>query len=167
MAGTVPVNQCQLNEQTVSAMPKTAVKSKIQVEKDNEFLREAPEVSIFLACLGLIEELRQLERAYKAGAVGPDGFFHEFNEILGQLAQAAEATERFDVLWPVMDYGKFSPFFWRWFNCWDDFLQGLTTRQIGHIERLARARKPTVQQHRPNEDWVRYRHTPAFTLVVS
>jgi hypothetical protein len=148
-------------------MPKIAVKTKIQVERDNEFLQDAPEVSIFLACLGMIDELRHLERAFRGSALSEQKFFERFNEILGQLTRAAEATERFDVLWPVMDYGKFSPFFWRWFNWWDDYVQGLTTRQIGQLERLARGRKPVVNRHRPREDWTRYRHTPAFTLVVS
>jgi hypothetical protein len=148
-------------------MPKTAVKTKIQVEQDNEFLTTAPEVSIVLACLGMIDELRHLERSFKASAMSDQTFFEQFNEILGQLTRAAEATERFDVVWPVMDYGKFSPFFWRWFNWWDDYLQGLTPRQIGHLERLARGRKPSVNRHRPYEDWLRYRQTPAFTLVLS
>jgi|SRR5436190_18649496 len=148
-------------------MPKIAVKSKLRVEKDNEFLRKAPEISIFLACLGMIDELRHLERAFRASTMSDREFFEEFNDILCQLAQAADATERFDVVFPVMDYGKFSPFFWRWFNWWDDYLQGLTPRQIGHLERLARARKPTLSRHRPVEDWLRYRQTPAFSLVVS
>lgn len=148
-------------------MPKIAVKTKIQVEQDNEFLTTAPEVSIFLACLGMIDELRHLEGSFKASAMSDQSFFEQFNQILGQLTRATEATERFDVLWPVMDYGKFSPFFWRWFNWWDDYLQGLTPRQIGQLERLARGRKPSVKRHRPREDWVRYRQTPAFTLVLS
>jgi hypothetical protein len=148
-------------------MPKTAVKSKLRIERDNEFLRDAPEVSIFLACLGMIDELRYLERTFRAREMSDQTFFEQFNEILGQLTQVAEATDRFDVLWPVMDYGKYSPFFWRWFNWWDDYLQGLTPRQIGHLERLARHRKSTVSRHRPREDWLRYRQTPAFTIVVS
>ena len=148
-------------------MPKTAVKTKIQVEQDNEFLTNAPEVSIFLACLGMIDELRHLERSFKGSAMSDQTFFEQFNAILCQLTHAAEATERFDVLWPVMDYGKFSPFFWRWFNWWDDYLQGLTPRQIGQLERLARGGKPSVNRHRPREDWLRYRQTPAFTLVLS
>src|SRR5215469_3923317 len=104
-------------------MPKIAAKAKLQVEKDNEFLRDAPEVSIFLACLGMIDELRHLEQAFRASSISDQHFFEEFNEILGQLTHAVEATERFDVLWPVMDYGRYSPFFWRWFNWWDDYLQ--------------------------------------------
>jgi hypothetical protein len=148
-------------------MPKIAVKTKVQVEQDNDFLTVAPEVSIFLACLGMVDELRHLERVFRASAMSDQTFFEQFNEILGQLTHVAEATARFDVLLPVMDYGKFSPFFWRWFNWWDDFLQTLTPRQIGQLERLARGRKPTINRRRPREDWLRYRQTPAFTLVVS
>ncbi len=147
-------------------MPKTAVKTKVRVEQENDFLREAPEISIFLACLGIIDELRNLERAFRSSAMTDKAFFEAFNEILAQLTQAVEATERFDVLWPVMDYGKFSPFFWRWFNWWDDYLQGLAPRQLAQLERLARGRKPSVKRHRPREDWLQYRHTPAFTLVL-
>src|SRR6266403_1925373 len=105
-------------------MPKIAVKTKIQVERDSGFLCDAPEVSIFLACLGMVDELRHLERAFRASAMSEQIFFEKFNEILGQLTRAAEATERFDLLRPVIDYGRFSPFFWRWFNWWDDYLQG-------------------------------------------
>lgn len=148
-------------------MPKTAVKQKTRIEKDNEFLREAPEVSVFLACFGIINELRHLEQTFRAGRINDQAFFEQFNDVLRQLTQVAEATERFDILWPVIDYGKFSPFFWRWFNWWDDYLQELTPRQLGQLERLARGRRPTVNQHRPREDWVRYRGTPAFTLVIS
>ena len=148
-------------------MPKIAVKSKLRIEQDNEFLREAPEVSIFLACLGMVDELRHLERAFTQGKIGDREFFEKFNEVLGQLSQLAEATERFDIVWPVVDYGKFSPFFWRWFNWWDDYLQGLTPRQLGQLERQARGRKPIVEQHRPSEHWISHRGTPAFTLVIS
>lgn len=148
-------------------MPKIASKAKLRVERNNEFLRDAPEVSIFLACLGMIDELRHLERSFRASGLSEQSFFEQFSEILCQLTQVVEATERFDVVWPVIDYGKFSPFFWRWFNWWDDYLQGLTPRQIGQLERLARTRKPAVNRHRPREDWLWYRHTPAFTLVVS
>ena len=148
-------------------MPKTAVKSKLRIEKDNGFLREAPEVSIFLACYGMVEELRNLERAFRENELGDQGFFEEFNEVLSQLTKVVEATDRFDVVWPVMDYGRFSPFFWRWFNWWDDYLRELRPRQLAQIERLARERKPAATQHRPKEDWLWYRHTPAFCLVVS
>jgi len=146
-------------------MPKTAVKSKLRVERDNEFLREAPEVSIFLACYGMVEELRNLERAFRSSDLNDKGFFEEFNQVLTQLSQIAEATERFDVLLPVMDYGQFSPFFWRWFNWWDDYFRGLSPAQIAHIERLARERTRNVNDYRPEEHWLTYRHTPAFTLI--
>jgi hypothetical protein len=86
--------------------------------------------------------------------------------ILGQLNAAADATERFDIVLPVMDYGRFSPFFWRWFNWWDDYFKELTSRQSCQIERLAREAKQSAEHYRPREDWVRYRHTPAFNLVI-
>src|SRR5262249_48736920 len=121
-------------------MPKTAAKAKLRVERDSDFLANAPEISIFLACYDLVKELRRLERAFNAEELSDRAYFRQFNSVLLQLTAIAAATERFDIVFPVMDYGRFSPFFWRWFNWWDDYLQGLTTRQIGQIERQARQR---------------------------
>jgi len=87
--------------------------------------------------------------------------------VLSQLASTAEATERFDIVLPVMDYGQFSPYFWRWYNWWDDYLKGLQSREINLIDRMARNRKPGVEGYRPEGDWNRYRHTPAFRLEFS
>jgi len=148
-------------------MPKTTIKVKGQARMDDEFLREAPEVAVFLVCLGSINRLRSLERALSHGELTDQGFFEKFNAVLAQLTLVVGTTERFDVLMPVMDYGCFSPFFWRWFNWWEDYLKGLTAKEIGQIDRLARARKAAVTGYRPDGDWVRYRHTPCFKLVIS
>ncbi|HVV70682.1 MAG TPA: hypothetical protein VHI52_04145, partial [Verrucomicrobiae bacterium] len=64
-------------------------------------------------------------------------------------------------------YGCFSPFFWRWFNWWDDYMKALSSSEIGQIDRLARGRKPAVEDYRPDGSWLRYRHTPSFRLVFS
>jgi len=148
-------------------MPKTTVKAKVQARRDTQFVKEAAEVSVFLVCLGLVNQLRSLELAFRQGEIKDRPFFNKFNTVLAQLTSIVEATERFDILQPVMDYGCFSPFFWRWYNWWDDYLKALGSHEIGQIDRLARARKPTVADYRPEGDWVRYRHTPSFRLVIS
>jgi hypothetical protein len=114
----------------------------------------------------MVDELRGLACAFSALEISKSTFMGRCKAVLGQLNQAADATERFDIVLPVMDYGRFSPFFWRWFNWWDDYFKELTPRQIGQIERMAREERPTVKSYRPREHWVQYRHTPAFTLVI-
>ena len=150
-------------------MPKTKVKAKseFRIEKDNRFLLEAPEVAIFVTCLGLVNELRGLERSFNGGRLAMSGFVEKANAVLTQLSAVVAATERFDIVMPVFEYGRFSPFFWRWFNWWDDHFKGLNRTQIEQIGRLARARRSDYDTHRPEDHWLRYRHTPAFTLVMS
>jgi hypothetical protein len=148
-------------------MPKTTVKAKVQVRRDSEFLKEAPEVSVFLVCLGLINQLRSLEHSFRQGELKERVFFDKFHAVLAQLTSIVEATERFDIILPVMDYGCFSPFFWRWYNWWDDYLKALSSAQIARIDRLARAKSSEVAEHHPDGNWVRYRHTPSFRLVIT
>lgn len=148
-------------------MPKTKVKSKSLAARDQAFLQVAPEVSIFLACVSAVNELRQLATAYECGEVTRRTFSHESSSVVAGLNELAASTERFDIVCPVMEFGKFSPFFWRWFNWWNDYIKELTPRQISHLERLAREGEPTVNEQRPKADWVRYRHTPAFALVIT
>jgi len=148
-----------------SQMPKTVVKSKVRIEREKEFLLKAPEVSLFMACLGLINELRGLEAAFKQWESTRPDFQIKANAVLARLNETVDATERFDIVMPVMGYGQFSPFFWRWFNWWDDYFKSLTLTQIGDIGRQAREGFPTVNEYRPENHWVTYRNTPAFTLV--
>ena len=146
-------------------MHKTATKSKVGIEQDKEFLLNAPEVSLFIACLGLVNELRGLEAAFKHREFTIHVFRDKSNAVLAHLNETVAATERFDIVMPVMDHGQFSPFFWRWFNWWDDYFKELTLTQIGDIGRQARKGFPTVNEYRPENHWVTYRNTPAFTLV--
>ena len=145
-------------------MPRT-IQSNFGTEQKKEFLRNAPEVSLFIACLGLVNELRGLEAAFKHREFTIHVFRDKSNAVLAHLNETVAATERFDIVMPVMDHGQFSPFFWRWFNWWDDYFKSLTITQIGDIARQARERVPTVNGYRPEDHWVTYRHTPAFTLV--
>ena len=148
-------------------MPKTTLKQKVQVRRVTDFLRDAPEVSIFLATLGLMNQLRALEQAFNKGELRDRVFFNKFNAVLAQLTSIVEATERFDIVTPIIDYGQYSPFFWRWYNWWDDYVKGLSSKELGSLDRLARACKPSVEDYRPAGDWVTYRHTPSFKLVFS
>jgi hypothetical protein len=50
-------------------MPKTKTKSKVKVERNNGFLLTAPEVSIFLACVATVNQLRCLAAAYEVGEI--------------------------------------------------------------------------------------------------
>jgi len=146
-------------------MPKTTIKSKDLVEHDRNALVTAPEVSVFIHCLVMVNQLRALERAFKNCEITRAAFLDKSNAVLGQFNEVVAATERFDIVLPVIDYGQFSPFFWRWFNWWDDFFKGLTAVQIVEIERIARERLPCISDYRPESHWIGHRHTPAFTLV--
>src|SRR6266436_7688113 len=148
-----------------SRMPKTAAKSKFGIEQEKEFLLNAPEVCLFVACLGLVKELRGLEAAFKRSESTRPDFQDKANAVLAHLNETVDATERFDIVMPVMGYGQFSPFFWRWFNWWDDSFKSLTLTQIRDIGRQAREGFPTVNDYRPENHWVSDRNTPAFTLV--
>src|SRR5215467_5081590 len=139
-------------------------KQKIVLERPKEFLSRAPEIAIFGVCCVMVDELRELQRALNRGDLSMDVFLRDSNAVLGQFVHTAAATERFEVLAPVSDYGQFSPFFWRWFNWWDDYFRGLTPSQINEIEELARERMPEANEFRPADHWLQYRDTPAFLV---
>ena len=147
-------------------MPRTT-QSNFGTEQKKEFLRNAPEVSVFITCLGLVNELRGLDVAFRSGELPRRNFSEQAHALLAHLNEAVEATERFDIVWPVMAYGQFSPPFWRWFNWWDDYVKGLSVTQLGDLARQARERVPTVNDYRPENHWVTYRPTPGFALVPS
>jgi hypothetical protein len=148
-------------------MPKTKTKAKQTVERNERFLLEAPEVSIFLACLAAINQLRWLASAYECGELTRVAFSRQSTCVVAELSELVSATDRFDIVCPVFEFGSFSPFFWRWFNWWNDFLKDWTPRQVSNLERMAREGGAVGASHRPQDDWVRYRHTPAFSLVVT
>jgi|SRR5579862_8317112 len=147
-------------------MPKTKTKSKVRAERDERFLLESPEVSIFLACVAAVNELRCLANSYESGELTRVAFSRQSTCVVAELSEVAAATERFDIVCPILEFGKFSPFFWRWFNWWNDFLKDLTPRQVSYLVRVARQGTASAI-HRPKNDWIRYRHTPAFALVFT
>ncbi len=139
----------------------------IVIRRDKEFLLNAPEVSLFIVCLGLFNELRTLDFALKRGELNRHDFSEKAHAMLSHLNETAAATERFDIVMPVMGHGQYSPFFWRWFNWWDDYLKGLTLTELGEVARQARERVPAVKEYRPADHWANYRSTPGFTLESS
>lgn len=159
------VAQCK--ESKLRVMPKTKVKSKFRREQDGEFLLRAPEVSIFLACVAAVNQLRALAAAYESGELTRVAFSRRSTCVVGELSELASATERFDIVWPVLEFGRFSPFFWRWFNWWNDFLKDYTPRQVSQLVRLATRSSVTSSGHRPKDHWLHYRQTPAFALVIT
>ncbi len=139
--------------------------SKFGIEQYKEFLRNATEVCLFLVCLGVVNELRGLEAAFKRRELTRRVFLDKAHVALAHLNETVDATERFDIVMPVMGCGQFSPSFWRWFNWWDDYFKGLTLTQLDDLARQARERVQTVDGYRPENHWVTYRNTPAFTLL--
>jgi hypothetical protein len=91
-----------------------------------EFLVNALEVSLFMTCCSMVNELRGIERVFRCGEISESVFQERYDALLAQLTEAVAATERFDVVLPVIEDRRFSPFFWRWYNWWDDYLKSLT-----------------------------------------
>src|SRR5689334_9259609 len=100
-------------------MPKTTSQIKVRILRGRNALRDAPEVSVFMACCGIVDELRGVACAFNAHQISKRLFMAKSKGILARLHDVAEITERFDIVLPVIEYGRFSPFFWRWFNWWD------------------------------------------------
>jgi hypothetical protein len=132
-----------------------------EVEKDSGFFHSAPEISVFVACCVMINELRGLEKGLLTGDITSAIFEVKTDALLDRLGDAAEATQRFDVILPVIAPGQFSPFFWCWFNWWDDYLKSLTPSQVADTERRARDGGSLIEDLRPKGHWIRYRRTAA------
>jgi hypothetical protein len=134
------------------------------VEKDKAFFAGAPEISIFVACCVLVNELHGFERGLQVGDISQKAFEEKCKGVLDRLCEAVDATYRFDIVMPVIGRGQFSPFFWSWFNWWDDYLKALTPSEVAEAERRARERGSLIDDLRPKDHWVSYRNTPAIYL---
>jgi hypothetical protein len=130
-------------------------------QTDQGFFLSAPEISVFVACCVMINELRGFERSLATGEITSAIFQERSKSLLIRLAEAADATQRFDVVCPVMAEARFSPFFWRWFNWWDDFLKALTPSRVAEMEQHARERGALIEDLRPRGHWLQYRSTAA------
>jgi len=138
--------------------------AEIPTEKDSGFFLSAPEISVFVACCVMINEFRGLEKALQIGDITKLVFDEKSKTLLDRLTDAAEATYRFDLVFPVLGRGQFSPFFWAWFNWWDDYLKSLTPSQVAATERRARDGGSLIDDLRPKGHWLRYRNTPALVF---
>lgn len=150
-------------------MRKHVLKPKVKLtgsepEKDATFYLSAPEISVFVACCVMINELRGLERAVHAGDIRDPLFREKSRAIIKRLSEAVEAMHRFDIVQPILPSGLFSPFFWRWFNWWDDYLKALTPSEVAETERRAHERGTLLEDLRPKGHWLAYRKTPALAL---
>lgn len=134
------------------------------IEKDKAFFAGAPEISIFVACCVLVNELRGLERGLREGDLTQPAFDEKSKGVLARLCEAVASTQRFDIVMPLIEPGHFSPFFWSWFNWWDDYLKALTPSEVAEAERRARERGSLIDDLRPKNHWVSYRKTPAICL---
>ncbi len=135
-----------------------------ETEKDVTLFLSAPEISVFVACCVMVNELRGLQRSTHLGDINKSVSQVKSSAVWERLSAAAEATQRFDVLLPVMERGQFSPFFWRWFNWWDDYLRALSPSQVAETERRAREQGSLAEHLRPRGHWVGYRSTPALSF---
>ena len=115
----------------------------------------------------MINELRGLHREWQARDINQTKFQEKSKKLRERLTEAAEATERFDIVFPAGEDGQFSPFFWRWFNWWDDYLKALTPSQVAETERRSRERGTLIEDLRPKGHWVSYRNNPAIDLESS
>lgn len=149
---------CQLHLwlRAADLKPKTKATEPI-THSDPAFFLSAPEISIFVACCVMINELRGIERSLTTGEISANVFQEKSKALLARLAEAADATQRFDIVLPVMEEGRFSPYFWRWFNWWDDYLKMLTPSKVAEIERQAREHGSLAEGLRPKGHWIRYR----------
>jgi len=148
-------------------MPEAKTESKPPHGPDAEFLLCAPEIYIFCACLEIVNRVWEVERALDAGEIDRAQFHSQVGPLFSKLCGLAEATHRFDIIVPFTPGIAFSPFFWRWFNWWYDYRQGLTPEQLEHSHRLLRESNPAVLDHRPTGHWLRYREAPPFGFRMS
>src|SRR5882724_9647643 len=108
MAGESRLNGSGSNRKV---MPKGKPKLKVPAEQGSDFLRNAPEVSVFMNCCVLVNEMRGLERAFENGEIIESALIQKSKDILAALTTAVRATERFNIVIPVTSFGGFSPFF--------------------------------------------------------
>jgi hypothetical protein len=143
-------------------MPKTTSALNVLEEFDTEFLETAPEIDIFSACRHLLEQVKAAERALKVGEMNGPEFRRRVKALLSEFCKAAQATERFDIVVPYTPEAAFSPFFWRWFNWWNDYRDRLTRDELKKIHRLQATRDRAALRYRPAGHWLKYRDEPQW-----
>ena len=133
--------------------------SNVMQEFDTEFLLHAPEISIFSACRHIVELVLAEQAAVNSGETAASRYDELVRPLFAQLWNLAQATQRFDIVVPFTVEADLSPFFWRWFNWWYDYRQGLTAEALDRVHRLQEASDPAALEYRPPGDWLAYRPT--------
>src|SRR5205807_1955444 len=148
-------------------MSEATPESHVIEEFDTEFLLNASEIYIFSASRQVVEQLWTAEQSVKSGELDASAFVERGMRLFGQLSTLAEATGRFGIITPFSPEFGFSPFFWRWFNWWYDYHDGLSPQQLEHIHRLQETHDPAALQYRPYGDWLAYPDNPPFGFDMS
>lgn len=164
-------------------MPEGETKDKEQAERDREILLNAPELSIWMVAFGCLSYLIEIRIAYANDHIDSKTFYPRFNEGFAEFIDTADATSRFGVVMPVVAEAnfrrrmkkepnfiidaKFSSFFWKWYNWWDDYLGTLTKEQRERLRQLGMDRLPEIEHYRPPGDWINYRSDPPPVLTFS
>jgi len=148
-------------------MPKTKSTPDPLRERNLEALKEMPEVCVFMAAYYGISEIKSgalADLAERAGAQEQE-LSEATQDLIRTFHDTVEVTYRFGVLMPI-SYGKkgkviYSPFFWRWFNWWMDWLIiGHTPADLVYLKSLADNRLPELEEWRPPGHWITYRKDP-------
>lgn len=147
-------------------MAQTTPASNLMQEFDTEFLLHAPEIYIFSACRHVVDLLVAAQTPARTGGTRRARPEEQVSRLFSELSSLAQATQRFDIVVPVMPEAGFSPFFWRWFNWWHDYRQGLRAEELDLVHRLQEAADPGALDYRPHGDWLSYRATPPFGLLT-
>jgi hypothetical protein len=147
-------------------MPEATPVADVMQEFDAEFLLGAPEIYIFSACRHILELLGSAEGPASRGTRRAPVSDERRSGLLAQLCGLAEATERFDIVAPLIGEAIFSPFFWRWFNWWHDYRQGMAAQELERVHRLQEAWDLRALKYRPPGHWLRYRATPPSGLKL-
>ena len=150
------------NDSNCDVMPKAIFIQQSAPMSLERLSRRDVELSCFLACRDLVNQLRGLKRALVDQDISREELLARARPLLEQLAQRVAETEQFDIVMPVFGEGQFSPYFWRWFNWWEDHFQGLTPRHSARVARLRLRRRSAVKNQAPGDDWSTWRDTPAF-----
>jgi len=126
---------------------------------DTEFLFRAPEIYVFSACSHVVDLVVAAREAAGAGAEDAAACDERLRVLFSQLWGLAVATQRFDIILPLMSDGTLSPFFWRWFNWWQDYRKALTPEELDQVRGLLENSDPGALEFRPSGDWLTHRAT--------
>ncbi len=151
--------------------------------RDGDILVHAPEISVWMTSFGCLRSVEEFLAEWKQKNITEKQYYKVVNSCLLNLAETADATHRFGVFLPATvephyrrhvrdrDDGflkvEFSPFFWRWYNWWDDYISTLSTIERRRVYRLALERLPALDMYRPAGDWLHYRTNPVLVLSTN